>query len=115
MEVTEDGENWEKLEENVTESESVNSDCRMYELKRKSLSSIHLNHQILEEISEWNINFDNFRPKSEDGQFVTFKETAERFMEKIDILKSTGIYPHNNCYKACADRGCKWVIAFDGN
>ena len=105
-----------KTNENIqdkNETQEKNNINKIHELKRKSLQSALINQEIQNELKEREMIF-NFGPKFENGEQKTFKSSADEFMEHVEDLRKYEIYKHENCSKACAARGCKWVIAVDG-
>lgn len=99
---------------NNEETTNVNSESIMFEMKRKSLTQALLTFEAIKELQERKLTNDTFGPKVEDNEHITFKKSADNFMEKIENLRKFEIYEHFECSPACAERGCKWVIAVDG-
>ena len=104
----------EKENEDKTYRTNINSESTMYEMKRKSLTQALLTSEIIKELQERKIANETFGPKVEKREKVTFKKSADTFMEKIEDLRKFEVYEHFECSPACAERGCKWVIAMDG-
>ena len=105
----------EDIPDNGVESESVEEkQTTMYEMHRKTLSKAMLNHEIIKEMNERKMTY-KFGPKLENGVTKTFDETKCEFMKHVDNLRSHETYKHENCSKACSDRGCKFVMTIDGN
>jgi hypothetical protein len=102
-----------KMKEN--DADDKDDDCRMYEMKRKSLTRAFLTHEMISELQERNLNHETFGPKISENSHITFMNSADSFMQKVDNLRKSEIYSHDKCSKACADRGCKWVMSADGN
>ena len=86
----------------------------MYEMHRKTLSKALLNYETVNELQERKMSY-SFGPKMEYGESKSYHETQDEFMQHIDHLRSHETYKHENCSKACADRGCKFVLVIDGN
>ena len=83
-------------------------------MSRKTLSKALITHEILDEIKERKMTY-MFGPKMESGERKTFEQTKSDFMKQIDQLRSHETYKHENCSKACEDRGCKFMLVLDGN
>ena len=86
----------------------------MFEMHRKTLSKALWNFETINELTERNMSY-NFGPKVEYGERKSFEQTQEEFMQHIDRLRTYETYKHDDCSKACADRGCKFVLVVDGN
>ena len=86
----------------------------MFEMHRKTLSKALLNYETVNELQERKMSY-SFGPKMEYGESKSYHETQDEFMQHIDHLRSHETYKHENCSKACADRGCKFVLVIDGN
>ena len=96
--------------ENELEDEDLN---KMFEMKRKSLSTVLVRSEIKREVIERGLDL-ILGPKEQNGKNISYKDSVNEFMVQVDELRRTEVYPHENCSKACADRGCKWVLAVDG-
>ena len=86
----------------------------MFQMHRKTLSRALWNYEIINELTERKMSY-HFGPKVEYGERKTFETTQNEFMEHIDRLRTFETYKHDDCSKACADRGCKFVLVIDGN
>ena len=97
-------------ENELEEDEDLN---KMFEMKRKSLSTVLVRSEIKREVIERGLDL-LLGPKEQNGKNISYKDSVNEFMVKVDELRRKEVYPHENCSKACADRGCKWVLAVDG-
>ena len=71
----------------------------MHELHQKSLSSAVLNHEVFEELKERNkLEKITFGPKvNHDKIRISYKESLENVLEKIDNWRTDEIYEHSVC------------------
>ena len=86
----------------------------MFEMHRKTLRKALFNYETVNELNERKLSY-TFGPKVEYGERKTYEMTQKEFMEHIDDLRSHETYKHDECSKACSDRGCKSVLVIDGN
>ena len=98
--------------------EVQSSRSTMHELHRRTLQTGFYIHQIrceLEErgqIEDW-----SFGPKDDPRNplaKISFKESLELYMNKVDELRRDEIYQHS-CSPDCLKRGCGSVVVMDGN
>lgn len=104
-------------DENIGEQTSENT-SRIWEMKRKNLSQAIINFGIDEELNERDLKISQtFGPKlspENKSKRLTYRETVEDFMKKVDEWRKEEVYAHENCSEMCAKRGCKWVVSVDG-
>ena len=72
---------------------------RMFEMKRKGLSAAVRNWCIVQELGERHLldvvdHGELFGPKVEGDGMISFKESADNFMEKVDDWRAEELYPH---------------------
>ena len=115
----EDDDNLETQEEQEKEDEEgtmVRSS--MHELHRKTLQTGFYNHQVKNELHErGHINEWTFGPKENPQDplsKISYKESLESYMTKVDQLRREEIYEHI-CSPDCRRRGCGKVAVMDGN
>ena len=93
---------------------------QMHELGRKMLSAGFYNHQVYSEMVDRGlVETEIFGPRinpSNSRQKLTYQDTLEHFMQKVDELSRNELYEHteNDCSKACKQRGCGNVATVDG-
>ena len=98
--------------------EVQSSRSTLHELHRRSVQTGFYIHQVrceLEErgqIEEW-----SFGPKDDPHNplaKISFKDSLELYMNKVDELRRDEIYQHS-CSPDCLKRGCGSVVVMDGN
>ena len=98
--------------------ESQRSRSTMHELHRKTLQTGFYIHQVICELKErGQIEEWSFGPKDNPHNplgRISFKESLELFMKKVDELRREEIYQHS-CSPDCLKRGCGSVVVMDGN
>ena len=92
---------------------------RMFEMKRKGLSAAVRNWCIVQELGERHLldevdHGELFGPKVEGDSMISFKESADNFMEKVDDWRAEELYPHSCTSSDCKRRGCEKVTVVDG-
>ena len=104
-----------------TPDESLsNETSQMHELGRRMLSAGYYNHQVYCEMMDRNVvSASIFGPKVnplDQRKKVTFKESLEEFMKKVDEQRRDELYEHtdDDCSIACKKRGCGQVATADG-
>ena len=87
-----------------------------HELNRKSLSQAVYMCEVLDELEDrkerTTVQFGPF--KDAQGVTVTFKQSIENIIERVDNQRKTEDYEHEACHPGCSDRGCEKVTIFDG-
>ena len=92
------------LSEEFNEKEAYENGKRvqngMHELDRKAIVSSFFHSWIQEELKERNMNF-MFGPYHKEGGgqdvLVTFRDSVEDFIKKVDNFRSEEIYKHDDC------------------
>ena len=106
-------------DENFIGNKPENKVSRIFEMKRKALSQAVRNFCLTEELKDRKLldSLDNgevFGPKGDGAERVTFKESVDDLMEKVDEWRKRELYPHRDCSLNCKKRGCFWVNVVDG-
>ena len=55
-----------------------------------------------------------FGPFGQGEDKVTFRQSVDELMERVDIWRKEELYPHKECLEACAKRGCAKLSVADG-
>lgn len=90
----------------------------IYELSSRALSSAIYSHEIIQEcIERKTLSRELFGPKKDPnskGGVMSFKETLNLVMDKVDLSRKDELYEHKVCADECKKRGCDTVIMCDG-
>ena len=92
---------------------------RIFEMKRKALSNAQRHFCVLEELEERKLlnkveDGELFGPFGQGEDKVTFRQSVDELMERVDIWRKEELYPHKECLEACAKRGCAKLSVADG-
>lgn len=101
------------------ENENIEKVSRMHEMKRRKLSEALRVWCVMEELEDRNLldkleNGELFGPKGEDEERISFKESLDDLMVRVDIWRRDELYPHQECTEDCRKRGCDKIHVADG-
>ena len=101
------------------EEKKVKKVTRIFEMKRKALSQAVRNYCLIEELKDRKLletieNTELFGPKGKGEERVTFKESVDDILRKVDDWRKKELYPHRECSSDCKKRGCAWITVADG-
>ena len=111
----------EEEQDKLAERSETIERSSMHQLMKFNLRAAYFNHEVFEEMVErGHVESEIFGPyqdPTKPSQKISFKQSVDAYMRKIDNLRRNELYKHTaeDCSEACRRRGCGKVASVDGN
>ena len=111
----------EEEQDKLAERSETIERSSMHQLMKFNLRAAYFNHEVFEEMVErGHVESEIFGPYQDPtnpSQKISFKQSVDAYMRKIDNLRRNELYKHTaeDCSEACRRRGDGKVASVDGN